>query len=118
MHEVSLVKALLKQVDKILDEHAAPKAAGIEVEIGPLSGVEIELVQSAFDQLATTPTFDGARLSIQESPLVIECLVCGCESKLNQFVFRCTECDSGRVRVVRGDEFRLLSVTVEETVDA
>lgn len=118
MHEMSLVRALLTQVDRIVDEHSARGAAGIEVEIGPLSGVEIELVRSAFDQLVTSSHSKDAILSIKKAPLVIECRSCGRESELSQFVFRCSECESGRVRVVRGDEFRLLSVTVEETAHA
>jgi hydrogenase nickel incorporation protein HypA/HybF len=118
MHEVSLVRALLSQVGQIVDQHNATTATGIDLEIGPLSGVEVTLVQTAFVELVEGTRFAGATLSIQEVPLAIECLECGCESNLPGFVFRCVECDSGRVQVIRGDELRLLSVTVEEPVHA
>ena len=116
MHEVSVVRTLLAQVGQIVDQHNATKATGIELEIGPLSGVEVELVRIAFADLVEGTRFAGATLSIQQVPLAIECLECGCESNLPKFVFRCVQCDSGRVQVIRGDELRLLSVTVEDPV--
>ncbi len=114
MHEFSLVKSLLQHVDRVLVENHSAIANVIEVEIGPLSGAEPELVRSAFEQLAINSEWRDTKLIVRESALVVQCLQCQSDTRLNDFVFRCSHCDSGAVRVIEGDEFRLLSVTIEE----
>ena len=47
MHEESLVRSLLEQVRRLVREHAAETVERIEVEVGPLSGVELDLLRSA-----------------------------------------------------------------------
>jgi hypothetical protein len=51
MHEESLVRSLLHQVEDLARQHHATEVDDIEVEIGPLSGVESLLVQEAFERL-------------------------------------------------------------------
>lgn len=115
MHEMSLVRSLLSQVQSIVTENQAESVEEVLVEIGPLSGVEIELVKSAFTQLVSKEGKFFGKLTIHQVPLVVRCLDCDRESELRDFVFRCYACKSGRVQVVRGDEFRLVSVTLNET---
>ncbi len=115
MHEMSLVRSLMSQVQAIVTDNQAESADEILVEIGPLSGVEIELVKIAFVQWVSELGSMNARLTVHEVPLVVRCRDCNCESELNDFVFRCRECSSGRVQVVRGDDFRLVSVTLNES---
>ncbi len=69
MHERSLVRSLLKQVQQLCTEHAASEVAEIEVEIGPLSGVEPLLVREAFDMLSKDSVGGAAQLMIREIPL-------------------------------------------------
>ena len=115
MHETSLVRRLLLQVREIVTDNHAESAAEILVEIGPLAGVEIEQVMSAFEQLVKDVSPMSTRLTVHEVPLIVRCRDCNRESELNDFVFRCHECSSGRVQVVRGDEFRLVSVVLNES---
>jgi hydrogenase nickel incorporation protein HypA/HybF len=89
MHERSLVKNLLDQVRFIIDENEAEFAEEVLVEIGPLAGVEFNLVKSAFDQLVRESGQRVGRLSTQQVPLIVRCRVCGVESELDDFVFRC-----------------------------
>ena len=80
----------------------------IRVEIGPLSGVEPLLVKAAFSQLAG----DGT-LIIEEVPLTARCDSCRAEFEVEHFHFVCPDCGSRETSVVRGDAFRLMSVTVD-----
>ena len=52
MHEHSLVRSLLDQVEQLRRENGAVSVDVVTVEIGPLSGVEPDLIHSAFEQLA------------------------------------------------------------------
>lgn len=117
MHERSLVKTLLKQVEEILRQHDAEQVTEVRVEVGPLSGVEPLLLSTAFEQLAPKSTAAGASLVIDEVALLGDCKSCGCEFEVNDFVFRCPTC-GGNVRVIRGDELQLVSVTLEADTNA
>jgi hydrogenase nickel incorporation protein HypA/HybF len=112
MHERSLVKTLLKQVDAVRQQHEAEHVTEVRVEVGPLSGVEPLLLATAFAQLATDSTLAGAKLVIDEVALLAECKPCGREFEVHDFVFRCPIC-RGNVHVTRGDEFQLVSVSLE-----
>ena len=48
MHELSLCEDLMDQVLTIAKEHHAEKVVRIIVQIGPLSGIEPLLLESAF----------------------------------------------------------------------
>lgn len=114
MHEQSLVRSLLGQVQDAITPHTDCRVDEIRVEIGPLAGVEPLLVESAFDLLAESSTLCGARLVIDEVPLSAECSACKEAFAVERYQFVCPACGSRRVRVTQGDEFRLVSITIEE----
>lgn len=114
MHEVSLVRSLLEQVDEIVVSNHGRSATVIHVEIGPLSGVEPLLVQAAFMQLTANSPHRDTALVIDEVPLSARCHDCGTEFELSDFQFICPRCQSRDTTVIRGDAFRLMSVTIDE----
>ena len=120
MHEQSLVRNLLRQVDQIRRENSAQRVVEVCVEIGPMSGVEPLLLSSAFDQLRCDD-MAMARLVIDQVDLLAECGLCDEQFEVRNFCFRCPTC-GGNVRVIRGDELQLVSVSLgndqlsEETV--
>jgi hydrogenase nickel incorporation protein HypA/HybF len=116
MHEQSLVRSLLSQVQDLAALHAGCCVDEIRVEIGPLAGVEPSLVQSAFEQLVETSSVCGARLVIDEVPLSAVCVACETSFDIERFQFVCPACGSRQVRVTQGDEFRLVSITLWEPV--
>ena len=113
MHERSLVKRLLRQVEAICEPLDAECVTEVRIEVGPLSGVEPLLLQSAFEQLAFETAASEANLLIDEVPLRAKCTACGCDFEVGDFVFRCPDC-GGNVRIIQGDEIQLVSVSLRE----
>ena len=105
MHESSLVRSLLKQVERLCEQHGGTAIEQIEVEIGPLSGVEPLLVREAFDILSIQTGCAGSGLLIQEVPLKARCHDCQAEFELLSFVFACSGCLSHSIQITSGDEF-------------
>jgi len=116
MHERSLVHSLLTQVKQLSNQHDAETVDSVTVEIGPLSGVEAELVREAFDELAAEHFTNCPLLHIDLVPLQIRCRSCGRESSVSELSLKCPECASSRVHIVRGDEFRLIDVAMQVPV--
>ncbi len=110
MHEQSLVRSLLKQVESLRCEYDGGCVSEVRVEIGPLSGVESLLLLGAFELLSNGTTADGATLVVDEVPLMAKCKSCSHAFEINNFVFSCPLC-GGNVKVTSGDEFLLTSVS-------
>ena len=118
MHEYSLVRNLLTQVKQIADDHGSTDVVEIEVEIGPLSGVDPKLLELAFEALQPESCAPAAELTIRHIPLRVRCKSCRVDSDLKSFHFQCCECGSGAVDVIQGDAIRLLSISLNESSDA
>ena len=113
MHEESLMRSLLRQVDELARHHNAVAVEEIEVEIGPLSGVEPLLIKEAFQRLKETISWPGLQLCVQQVALEVLCNDCDRESQLLDFRFVCVHCGSTSLQIIRGDSFRLLNVKVK-----
>ena len=62
MHEMSVCLALLDQVRAIAADRQAPRATRIELDIGPLSGVEADLLRNAWPIASAGTIAAGADL--------------------------------------------------------
>jgi hydrogenase nickel incorporation protein HypA/HybF len=110
VHELSVCQALLAQVSEIASDRGASTVERINVEVGPLSGVEPALLVSAFEVLCTGSCAAKATLSISTVPITIGCLTCGAESQARPNRLLCAACGGYRIRVIGGDELRLRGV--------
>jgi hydrogenase nickel incorporation protein HypA/HybF len=115
MHERSLVRALLRQVQTVADENLGARIMWIRVRIGEFSGVEPELLSSAYDDLVQDTPLSGTELKIKRVPLEAICDQCGNEFRIERFRFECDQCGCVRLSLRGGEELLLESVTLEET---
>ena len=113
MHEWSFARTLLQQAALICREQGALRPVEVCVQLGPLSGVEASLLESAFDQLVREQGIAPLRLVVETTMLVVRCRDCRSESEIPDFDFYCRVCHSRVVQVVRGDQLQLVSVTVD-----
>lgn len=110
MHELSVCQALLTQVTEIAIDRGASTVARINVEVGPLSGVEPALLASAFEVVRAGSCAAKATLSITTTAVTISCLSCGAESQTLPNRLLCAVCGGYRTSIVCGDELRLRGI--------
>lgn len=110
MHELSLCRGLLQQVETLAGEHRAQAVSRITLRIGPLAGVEIPLLQSAFDIAREQTVAATATLEIESAPLRVHCDACEAEYAVDLSDLRCPVCHSAQTRLVSGDELLLVSI--------
>lgn len=113
MHEFSVARALLREVAAQAEAHGAECVRVVNVTVGVFSGVDADLLRTAFEQLRENTCANGAELRIVHTELIAACGGCGREFEVAGFRFECPECGSGDVRILRGDELRLESLTME-----
>jgi len=115
VHELAICQALIGQVAEVARERQAVAVTDIYVSVGPLSGVEGTLMQSAFPLAAAGTVANEATLHLQATAIRISCEECGEESEAIMNRLLCEHCGHWRTRVISGDELMLQRVVLDGT---
>lgn len=110
MHELSVCQGMLRQVSDLARRHRAEKVSRIVVRIGPLAGVEPELLRQAFPIASAGTLAEAADLVLEADPLRVSCSECGAETEASPNRLLCGRCGAWQTRLVSGDELLLASV--------
>lgn len=102
--------SLLEQVEAIAAERTASGVTRIELDIGPLSGVEPDLLRNAYPIAVAGTLAESAELVINDMPIVVRCTGCGAESEASANRLVCGSCGDFRTRIASGDEMILRRV--------
>jgi hydrogenase nickel incorporation protein HypA/HybF len=117
VHELAVCQGLLDQVATIARDNAASAVRRIVIRIGPLSGVEPELLSQAFPLARAGTVARDAELVIERLPLKVACETCGAESEARPNRLVCAHCGDWRTKLVSGDEMLLASVELSTETD-
>lgn len=113
MHEQSLVEHLLDEVDRLAQREGALAVVEVELEIGPLAGVEPALLLSAFEWLAPQRFGRAVALSLVNVSLQARCATCQLLFEPAGFRLACPACGSVETEIVQGDACLLRRVVCE-----
>lgn len=112
MHEISICESILN----ILKEQARLEnfetVRRVSVEIGPLSGVDIEALKFGFDVIMKDSLAEGALLDIVETQAQATCLDCGATATISQRHDPCPQCGSHDLKITSGKEMRIKELEV------
>jgi len=113
MHEISLCESILQ----VMEDHAArqgfTRVNTVWLEIGGLSGVEVEAMRFGFDAVTRGTLADQARLEIIEVPGRAWCMQCSKSVAVAQRFDACPDCGSYQLQVTGGDEMKIKELEVE-----
>jgi hydrogenase nickel incorporation protein HypA/HybF len=115
MHELAVSLALIDHAERIAREHGARRIARLRVLVGPLSGIEGELLARSYGIARAGTLTSEAILEWTPSAISVCCQECGATSAATMQRLLCGSCGSWRTHLVTGDELTLQSV---ELVDA
>jgi hydrogenase nickel incorporation protein HypA/HybF len=110
MHELSICQSIMQQLEQIAKDNHADQIDSIYLQIGPLSGVEAELLKQAFPLAAAGSCASQAQVHIEQLPIRVHCETCGEESSATANRLLCGACGDYHTRVISGDEMLLNSV--------
>ena len=112
MHEYSIVRSLLSQVDEQVRGHEGKRAVRVLVEVDG-GHVDQGFLRDAFDTFKVETTARAAELVITRRPTVMWCPDCealttaACDGPV------CPRCGGAGVQMTSGDEIYLQSVEIE-----
>ncbi|MCL1984872.1 MAG: hydrogenase maturation nickel metallochaperone HypA [Betaproteobacteria bacterium] len=117
MHELSLVTSLLSLIEEELEKHQLKKLLVVRVRHGLLANIVPEAMHFAFEALTQGSPFEGARLELEEEPLVLRCSCGACfspEQKRELLFASCPVCGETLGHTVeKGRELYLQHIEAE-----
>jgi hydrogenase nickel incorporation protein HypA/HybF len=111
MHEYSIVQALIDRVDAEARAHGASTVRSLSVRIGELSGVEVDLLTTAYATFRDRTICERADLNVRRIAARWECPDCGRPIGHGD-VLRCAACDAP-AQLTEGDEIVLDRIEME-----
>lgn len=113
MHEYSIVQSLLDACEDNAKANEASKVTKVVVKIGVMSGVEPELLKTAFDTFKEQTMCEEAQFIMNIQKVVVKCQKCFEESTLEKLEYACPKCQSLELDVIDGEDMFLMQLELE-----
>lgn len=113
MHELSVCQGMMRQLEQIAAEQDALAVTKVVIRIGPLSGVEPQLLEQAFPLASAGTVAADASLIVERLPVRVRCESCGAESEVAANRLLCGSCGDWHTQLLAGDELVLASVELD-----
>ena len=110
MHEYSIVQSLLDSCDENAKANDATKVLKVVIKIGVMSGVEPDLLRTAFDTFKEKTICEDAEFIINMQKVVVLCNSCQEESTLEKLEYTCPACESSDLKVIDGENMYLMQL--------
>jgi hydrogenase nickel incorporation protein HypA/HybF len=113
VHELSVALSLVEVACEKVAILGNPRVDAVSVRIGPLSGVVKEALSFCFEAASQGTPLEGARLEIEDVPLIVFCPNCSAERQLASIQhLRCPVCGQPTPDVCGGRELELTALEV------
>ena len=113
MHEYSIVQSLLDACEDNAKANNASKVSKVVVKIGVMSGVEPELLKTAFDTFKEKTMCEDAEFIMNIQSVVIKCNSCQKESILKKLEYCCPDCKSIELDIIDGEDMYLMQLELD-----
>lgn len=109
---MSLAEGVLQLIEDAAREQEFHKVTAVWLEIGQLSGVEVEAMRFCFDAVVCDSIAEGARLEIIALPGMGWCMECSLNVPMAEVFGECPRCGGHQMQVTGGTEMRVKELEV------
>jgi hydrogenase nickel incorporation protein HypA/HybF len=117
MHEIGLLRQLVRTVDAFAAEHHIPVVREDTVDCGELSLVIPEYLQELYPVATKGSMLEGTRLNIHIIPGLAECDACDEIFNVIEYKGFCPNCGSFEKTVLSGKDFTVKEIVVPDPED-
>ena len=116
MHEMGIALQILTvALAAIPAEMADVKVEVLNIKVGKLTAVVPESLRFCFNIASQDTPLAGARLSIEEVPIEVECRDCGARMIIERAYFVCGKCQGRQLDVISGRELIVTSLELADS---
>lgn len=112
MHELSVAMNIIEIASDQAKINNLSVIDEIEIEIGRLSGVEIEALKFVMEIATKETILENSRTIFTLIPGLARCMICSTEFLINDFSEQCPECKQYNFHIIQGQELRVKSLNV------
>jgi hydrogenase nickel incorporation protein HypA/HybF len=112
MHELSIAINIIEIASEQAKVNNLSVIDEIEIEVGELSGVEIEALKFVMEIATKETILENSRTIFTLIPGLARCLICSEEFITNSFFTQCPECKQFKSQIIQGQELRVKSLNV------
>ena len=113
MHEFSICESVLGIIQDNAKVQGFSRVRRVRLEIGLLSGVEVEALRFSFDVVTKETLAEGAVLEIVETEATAWCLDCKKSIAVQDRLATCPHCEGFHLQITGGKELRIIDLEVE-----
>jgi hydrogenase nickel incorporation protein HypA/HybF len=114
MHELSIAMSIIELAQEESGRRGVQVSA-VHLKLGTLSGVVKEALLGAFEMACEDTPLKGARLIVEDVPVLIFCKSCETQRPVSSVqLFCCAECGTPSAEVVHGKELEVVALEIEE----
>lgn len=115
MHEMGIALQIVEIATASLPaDLGEARVAAVNLKVGKLAAVVPESLRFCFDVAVKDTPLTGAKLVIEEVPVVASCKDCRAQWTIDEPVFICKTCESGSLEILSGRELDIESIEVVE----
>lgn len=112
MHELSIATSIVKTAEKEVQDNGGEKVLEIHLEIGQLSGVEIQSLQFVWELSAKGTVLQDSKIIIFEPEGRAKCAECETEYTLEKIYDSCPKCNSPFKNIISGKELKIKKLII------
>lgn len=112
MHELSIVMSIVDLAQQEVQKAKANSVETIELEIGTLSGVEMEALNFAWQSSVSGTVLENAERIVHRPEGRAKCSGCDHLFNTNNYFDPCPKCGEFYTEIIKGKELRVKTLTL------
>ena len=115
MHELSIAMSILDAASEEAERRGGVGVMAVHLKLGPLSGVIVEAMRSAWELAREGTPLHESRLVIEEVPIIAHCPECRADRPVRSIQqMCCAECETPTPEIVGGRELEITALEIDE----
>jgi hydrogenase nickel incorporation protein HypA/HybF len=104
---------MIEQIEESLKKETFNSVNAINIKIGKISGIDPSSFDFCFESSIKGTILEGSKLNIDVIPYKIKCNKCSKEEILDDFSHVCPSCLSTDIKILTGQELKIINLEVE-----
>ena len=111
MHEYSITSSMVDILEDVAEKNSLRKIAKVNIDLNPIANIEPDSIIFYYEFLIRdNKILKDSKLIFNIKKIKIECRNCGYIFEKAEFIPRCPECGSNKVKNINFDDIKIISV--------
>lgn len=111
MHELGLMDAVIRTVERLVKEENLTQVQKIVLEIGELSGIVPRFITECYEAVIADTKYENTELVLEILPGIARCNDCHIEFKINIEQLSCPVCKGKNLTPIDGKDLTIKEIS-------